>query len=1200
MTLFFRASTPNRCSGYVICLLIQSTAAQVSSRHSPLYDPKRECNFDCGDHMSTPTVPQRRGAPRCQAHAAPRAPDARQVSRLLLLLLSVLLAASLSSWRSAHFYGCDGQNVSIATVVNVTLCVTTRVAREEHTQHAAFVPELFAKELPRLNVTTRIIGAYEASGTTSRGLARAYAIQGADCDIVVGPGASGIVLAVNPLIDALWMDYSATATELNDKTFYPLFNRVCPTDAQSTTALAALFTLKFKWRQFNLLCADHVYGRSTVDGFGAAVVSFGAALGPSTCVGANTNAGAIINLLSAWMESSPSRVVFVGMTSTDVAFASLIDAVLSLKAYRRLIFGFSESACSSSDTRWATIPGSFCATFNIVSDRAQEFLARYTVRNTAAVDAQISANGWPNASYSRTKTGVFQSFAVDGTRFALRAYNAFVQRNGRKPRNSTEVTAFARSFALVREGTLTGTNVTLFRTIGDRESAEMRLLNSMSLNRTLLLGLYDAGTVTLSLGQSFFTMTAAGDPIAPLSEDALAEGAVVGQLRAPEEAPPSFVDRTAVGGGATLSNELIASVVAGVAFVMLLTVLAFKLLCTGTGLGKLLAAGTWTPMASAVLRIADIAASVASCYTVFVNPSVSWTFKGCYTALAALAFFVSCADVVTLVWYLFVLVDADGDLAPEQTVDWRARLERFVVLGIVAVNLPMITLSAVALATQANVFPLIALGISCFSMGFKVARMKDSLLALIAMMREAAARAASRDDEDDEAAFDREAEAEGGDSSLEVLGSSVRREPPAPTLDGQSSPSAALGHSTLSDVRSVGGSESSFAGGAVHGLLAAQLSALGGRPMSKAAAFRHMNLRREAVQRLTKEFLASLIAEKVLPQEFAAFSLPLIRIKFPLAFAATTLRHQQANNSSSRSTTPTNPLHVPSGTGWNSSVDCMAVVSPPAFALPSATSTSQAQKGSSSGWRATGPAASTDAVPDADADGGTSLVSREDSLVPLVATSVTVVPSAVPPYPSPPNQRHDAHSTPKSEQSALTDSTVRHLSAPADDVVSSSTTRAMSTFANTDDQRAFTMLQDAAHTPTGHLHHHQAMKEKEHPFPPQVVGGTGGAVVVVPVVAKAATFSSSDARAASSSQGSSRGAASHQAPTPAATVEVSSTSTDGGGDDEEDNDEEESEEEEEEELEDETDQEGATTGDDGEEAAAPAEHAASAAAAPPV
>ena len=187
--------------------------------------------------------------------------------------------------------------------------------------------------------------------------------------------------------------------------------------------------------------------------------------------------------------------------------------------------------------------------------------------------------------------------------------------------------------------------------------------------------------------------------------------------------------------GPAISTELLSVIVSASAFLVLISTLSFRVMCTGRGLGALLAAGMWTPIGSAALRIADIAASVASCYTIVVNPLASLEFKGVYLGLIAIAFIICTIDVVAIIRYLLILVEAAGDVAPEVDKVWRVRLQQLVVLGVVGINIPMIVLSSVAMAAAPSALPLIALAFACFMFGFKTSRLKEVARMILENMR---------------------------------------------------------------------------------------------------------------------------------------------------------------------------------------------------------------------------------------------------------------------------------------------------------------------------------------------------------------------------------------------------------------------------------------------------------------------------------
>ena len=404
----------------------------------------------------------------------------------------LLLTATLVVLQLSRFIFVTGQS-SATTATRVTLCATLRVNREQQAQHAAFATEYYASEYPNLNVSTRLIGQYEATGTTARTLTRSFIINGSDCDMLIGPGASGIAVTMNPVMDQLWVDYSATAVELSEKVDYPYFNRVAPSDAQSAEAMV-LWYKRLGWKYANVICADNAYGRSVSNGFAAAFRASGGVVGLSTCVSQNADV-TVLNGLVQQLIASGIRNVFVGMTSTDAAFTSYIAAAVAAQAHRFFTTAFSESPCSNNAPLWRWLPGSFCGTYNLDAATLTPFLTAYARRDTSETDAQFAKLGWPTNSFSRNATGIFQAFAADAARFALLSYSRFVSSKQRRPANASEIALYARAQTVIG-GCLTGDVV--LNAKGDRAASNMYILGVQpdSSNTTIIIANVTGGNVS--------------------------------------------------------------------------------------------------------------------------------------------------------------------------------------------------------------------------------------------------------------------------------------------------------------------------------------------------------------------------------------------------------------------------------------------------------------------------------------------------------------------------------------------------------------------------------------------------------------------------------------------------------------------------------------------------------------------------------
>eukprot|EP00672_Neobodo_designis_P002802 CAMPEP_0174878338 /NCGR_PEP_ID=MMETSP1114-20130205/82706_1 /TAXON_ID=312471 /ORGANISM="Neobodo designis, Strain CCAP 1951/1" /LENGTH=940 /DNA_ID=CAMNT_0016113725 /DNA_START=277 /DNA_END=3099 /DNA_ORIENTATION=- len=398
------------------------------------------------------------------------------------------------------------------------MCVTCRVNREPHSMHAEFAARHYAAEYPLLDVTTHFIGRYEPGGTTPRGLIRVHVANGSHCDAIVGPGSSGIAVAMNPLVEQVWMDYSATSTELSSRFAYPLFNRVVPTDEAATTGWAPLLKA-FDWHTLNVICADTAYGRSVAAGMGAVATSLGGTAGAATCVQVDASPDVAAEEVARIVRSGV-RIAVVAMASDDPFFGVIVDAIVSARAYERVAFLFAESACSSTTQTWARVPGAFCATFAVQPAVIGPFLQSYVSRDLSTARAAYSAMGWPVDEVPYTTTGVYPAYATDATRFVLRAMNAFVAAVGDLPGSVEQATTFMRNQTM--HGGVSG-----FIAIptGDRAASDMVVLNSAAdgVSIAVVANTTAAGNVSIAatftaFGRSDMTAERVPPAVDPIAE----------------------------------------------------------------------------------------------------------------------------------------------------------------------------------------------------------------------------------------------------------------------------------------------------------------------------------------------------------------------------------------------------------------------------------------------------------------------------------------------------------------------------------------------------------------------------------------------------------------------------------------------------------------------------------------------------------
>jgi hypothetical protein len=413
----------------------------------------------------------------------------------------------------------------------VTVCVTCRVKREPQTMHAEYAARYYASEYPNLAVSTKLLGSYEASGTTQRTVIRALVANGSDCNVLVGPGTDTIALPMNPIVDLLWIDYSATSTELDSRYMYPLYSRVNPNDEDATKGYAS-FLQRLKWTNLDLLCVDQAYERSVVTGITAVLNGLGGSLTSPVCLQADASVAAVSAEL-ARIQKSNRRVVFVAMSTSNPVWNSFVTAVKNVTG---LTFLFSESACSSATQPWLVIPGAFCATFAVSSTQFAPFRAAYLARDRTWASNAYAALGWPQSAIDFTGTAVYPVYATDATRFALRALSQYAAQYGKMPATAAAAAAYMRNTTMV------GATGIVAIPNGKRGASDMTIYNSRP-NGTYVIVANSTATGVLTISDSLF---------------------VLGKDLMLNDVPASIIDMENVAEAATLNtNAIIIGVVVG-------------------------------------------------------------------------------------------------------------------------------------------------------------------------------------------------------------------------------------------------------------------------------------------------------------------------------------------------------------------------------------------------------------------------------------------------------------------------------------------------------------------------------------------------------------------------------------------------------------------------------------------------------------
>ena len=375
-------------------------------------------------------------------------------SPYVIIATIVVIAVTLVS-------GVDGQTTE------KVLCLTPRPGRTAAALHARYAAAYYSSLYPTPGGwRLKLVGRLEGDAMTPRAMLSAWLANSSDCAALIGPGSSSLATAIAPVAALPWVDFSATASELSDKTVYSTFSRVAPTDDLTAGLVAETLLKQFGWRNANVFCVDESYGRSVSSGFTGRFLALGGRVAQSTCVSSSADADKVEEVLRLF-EGSRVRVVFVGGTATTKAVQQLFAVAQAKKYNERMIFVLSESACSSG-TAWAALAGSLCMTYSVNATRIAPFLDAYRARDPTADVADLRAAGFADAAMDLNGTNTFAAFAADAVQLVMAALS------GAPPTANT--TAL---IARLRQTKVEGfSGLVALDARGDRPLADLVLLNA--------------------------------------------------------------------------------------------------------------------------------------------------------------------------------------------------------------------------------------------------------------------------------------------------------------------------------------------------------------------------------------------------------------------------------------------------------------------------------------------------------------------------------------------------------------------------------------------------------------------------------------------------------------------------------------------------------------------------------------------------
>lgn len=248
----------------------------------------------------------------------------------------------------------------VCAVPTITLCSHPIIYLMAPNFQARFATKYYASAYPAFNWQFRFIG---GPALNLRSFSAAWLQNGSGCDALLGPGFSGLATGISSIVNVPWLDWSATSTELSDKSNFPTFSRVAPTDDVGGMLLVQAVAT-FGWKQVNIFCVDTPYGRSVTSGVSEAMLAIGGLVEIARCLPSGA-AGAAVNAVIDGLLAAQSRLVVLAMSPDDVTYTTFVALIHSRKLENEFVFLFSEGFCSSNIDSFLRMPGAFCVTYAV-------------------------------------------------------------------------------------------------------------------------------------------------------------------------------------------------------------------------------------------------------------------------------------------------------------------------------------------------------------------------------------------------------------------------------------------------------------------------------------------------------------------------------------------------------------------------------------------------------------------------------------------------------------------------------------------------------------------------------------------------------------------------------------------------------------------------------------------------------------------
>jgi class 3 adenylate cyclase/ABC-type branched-subunit amino acid transport system substrate-binding protein len=313
--------------------------------------------------------------------------------------------------------------LTVATALPVRkLCTLPGGELTPSSLHAKHATVYYAATFPAVTWEYQMLG---DGNLTAKNFVRSWAIKQASadsCDVLLGPGFSYLAIAMSPVVEVPWIDFSATSVAFSDKSRHATFSRMMPTD-EVGSAIAVAAMLSLGWYDINVLCVDDPFGRSAATGATNAMFAAGGTVHVSRCVTESASVAQVREVLTT-IANSKSRIVFAAMLPSHIAAQRIIAAIKEMGMEKRFVFFWCEAMCSLTDRSYATVHGSLCSSYTGTRAVLDPFLrSYYHLRNQSEDLAQLRQVGAATPAAFLNTTDVYAMMAHDAAFHAMSAIN---------------------------------------------------------------------------------------------------------------------------------------------------------------------------------------------------------------------------------------------------------------------------------------------------------------------------------------------------------------------------------------------------------------------------------------------------------------------------------------------------------------------------------------------------------------------------------------------------------------------------------------------------------------------------------------------------------------------------------------------------------------------------------------------------------